>query len=71
MFPDCAVRKFKKAKKIAVIGNGGNLAIAQHAASDFQRHTNKHCFAPDAVHLTALGGDRSWHKNSIDNMKDK
>lgn len=49
-----------KASRIAIIGNGGNLAIAQHAASDINRHTGKFCFAPDSVHLTALGGDEIW-----------
>ena len=49
-----------KASRIALMGNGGNLAIAQHAASDINRHTGKFCFAPDAVHLTALGGDKVW-----------
>lgn len=49
-----------KASRVAVVGNGGNLAIAQHAASDINRHTGKFCFAPDAVHLTALGGDQVW-----------
>lgn len=54
-----------QANRIAIIGNGGNLAIAQHAASDMTRHLGKHCFAPDAVHLTALGGDEGWHEEWI------
>ena len=49
-----------EATRIALIGNGGNLAIAQHMASDINRHMGKYCFAPDAVHLTALGGDDCW-----------
>ena len=48
------------AGRIAIIGNGGNLAIAQHAASDIYRHTGKFTFAPNAVELTALGGDGDW-----------
>lgn len=52
-----------KASCIAIIGNGGNLSIAQHAASDINRHTGKLCLAPDAVHLTAVGGDESWKSN--------
>lgn len=56
----------KSAKRIAIIGNGGNLAIASHGASDMTRHLNKHCFAPEAVHLTALGGDEGWHKKWIE-----
>jgi hypothetical protein len=66
--PDCAEKKIKRAKRIALIGNGGNLAIAQHAASDFQRHLGKHCFAPDAIHMTALGGDGGWHQKWVDDM---
>ena len=52
--------KIIKAKTIALIGNGGNLAIAQHMASDITRHTGKFCYAPDSVHTTALGGDGDW-----------
>ena len=52
--------KIMKAKSIALIGNGGNLSIAQHMASDISRHTGKFCFAPDSVHTTALGGDGDW-----------
>jgi len=55
-----------KAERIAIIGNGGNLAIASHGASDMTRHLGKHCFAPEAVHLTALGGDEGWHKKWIE-----
>ena len=56
----------KKSNRIALIGNGGNLAIAQHMASDIYRHTNKFCFAPDAINTTALGGDGDWKKNWLD-----
>lgn len=47
---------------IAVIGNGGNLAICRHAASDMSRHLGKFCFAPEGVHMSALGGDGRWHE---------
>ena len=57
------LKTFDDAGKIALIGNGGNLAIAQHMASDIYRHTDKFCFAPDAINLTALGGDMTG-KNS-------
>tara|TARA_B100001029_G_scaffold39022_1_gene30156 strand:- start:518 stop:964 length:447 start_codon:yes stop_codon:yes gene_type:complete len=57
---------FVVAEKIALIGNGGNLAICQHMASDIYRHTGKFCFAPDSVNLTALGGDGDWKKEWID-----
>tara|TARA_B100000927_G_scaffold17590_1_gene13566 strand:+ start:182 stop:616 length:435 start_codon:yes stop_codon:yes gene_type:complete len=57
---------FKNSRSIALIGNGGNLAIAQHMASDIYRHTGKFCFAPDGVNLTALGGDRDWKEEWIE-----
>ena len=56
-------KMLEKANCIAIIGNGGNLAISQHAASDINRHTGKLCLAPDAVHLTAVGGDEMWKAN--------
>jgi len=52
--------KLMKAGNIALVGNGGNLAIAQHMASDITRYTGKFCFAPDSVHLSAVGGDGDW-----------
>ena len=52
--------KLYKAKTVALVGNGGNLAVAQHMASDISRHTGKFCFAPDSVHTTAMGGDGDW-----------
>ena len=57
---------FKNSRSIALIGNGGNLAIAQHMASDIYRHTGKFCFAPDSINLTALGGDRDWKEEWIE-----
>ncbi len=57
--------KLYKAQTIALIGNGGNLAVAQHMASDISRHTGKFCFAPDSVHTTALGGDGDWKKSWV------
>jgi|9_EtaG_2_1085328.scaffolds.fasta_scaffold02095_6 hypothetical protein len=60
-----SLKLFTNAKRIALIGNGGNLAIAQHMASDIYRHTGKFCFAPDSVGLTALGGDGDWKNEWI------
>ena len=60
------LKLFDNARKIALIGNGGNLAIAQHMASDIYRHTDKFCFAPEAIGLTALGGDHDWKEEWID-----
>tara|TARA_Y100001938_G_scaffold127071_1_gene179587 strand:- start:89 stop:544 length:456 start_codon:yes stop_codon:yes gene_type:complete len=56
------IQKFKKANRIALFGNGGNLAVAQHMASDIFRHTGKFCFAPDSINTTALAGDVDWKK---------
>ena len=58
--------QFKNANRIALIGTGGNLAIAQHMASDIYRHTGKFCFAPDAINMTALGGDGNWKEGWLD-----
>tara|TARA_B100000427_G_C15332549_1_gene517541 strand:- start:27 stop:485 length:459 start_codon:yes stop_codon:yes gene_type:complete len=54
--------KLRKAKTVALFGNGGNLAVAQHMASDIFRYTGKFCFAPDAINTTAVGGDTDWKK---------
>ena len=35
------INLFKNSNSIALIGTGGNLAIAQHMASDIYRHTGK------------------------------
>ena len=56
------LKKFNDAKRIALIGTGGNLSICQHMASDIYRHTGKFCFAPDSVNQTALGGDGDWRE---------
>tara|TARA_B100000900_G_scaffold401275_1_gene405779 strand:+ start:61 stop:957 length:897 start_codon:yes stop_codon:yes gene_type:complete len=50
------------ADRVALMGTGGNLAIAQHMASDIYRHLDKYCFAPDSVNSTALGGDGGWQQ---------
>lgn len=55
-----AVKMLQKASNIAFIGGGGNLAISQHMAADFYRHTGKFCFAPDGIMLTSLGSDEDW-----------
>ena len=37
---------FSVSSRIALIGNGGNLAVADHAAIDISRLTNKYGFCP-------------------------
>jgi len=60
------IEDIKRAKTIALIGNGGNLAICRHAASDMSRHLGKFCYAPEGVHMSALGGDGRWHEAWIE-----
>ena len=67
MFSSKVTKLIRPAKSIAIIGNGGNLAIAKHAASDMTRHLGKFCFAPESVHMSALGGDSPWHHPWIEN----
>ena len=67
MFSSKVIKLITSAKSIAIIGNGGNLAIAKHAASDMTRHLGKFCFAPESVHMSALGGDSPWHTPWIEN----
>ena len=47
--------KFSKAKFIFFIGNGGNLAVCSHAATDVAKYLqNKNTLSPDsAINLTA------------------
>ena len=52
------IESVKSAKSVAIIGNGGNLAIANHVGSDMNRYLGKFTFYPDAVHLTALSQDK-------------
>ena len=66
MISSTIIDAVKRSSSIAVIGNGGNLAIAKHAASDMSRHLNKFCFAPECIHMSALGGDERWHEKWID-----
>ena len=64
-FSSTVLTKVQDANSIAIIGNGGNLAIARHVTSDINRHLDKFCYAPEAVHLTALGGDGPWHNEWV------
>tara|TARA_Y100000590_G_scaffold323369_1_gene366453 strand:+ start:179128 stop:179673 length:546 start_codon:yes stop_codon:yes gene_type:complete len=54
---------FNNAKFVFYIGNGGNLAVSSHAASDASRLTGKNVMAPeDSIALTALAGDVGFEK---------
>jgi hypothetical protein len=56
------VDRIKESNNIVFIGNGGNMAVANHLASDISRYLNKFTIVPDAIHLTAVGGDNHWVK---------
>lgn len=55
---------FRRAENIFMFGNGGNLAIADHAAIDVSRLTDKNCIAPGSgITATSIIGDKdpeSW-----------
>jgi len=56
--------KFKKATNIFIFGNGGNLAVADHAAIDISRLTDKNAISPGSgITTTSIIGDKdaeSW-----------
>ena len=58
---------FIKAKKIYLVGNGGNLAVCDHGAIDISRLTNKSASAPGSgILASSLINDTShelWVKN--------
>ena len=61
---------FRKSKIVFVFGNGGNLAIADHAAVDISRLTDKNCIAPGSgITATSIIGDKdalSWFKKWLE-----
>lgn len=58
---------FRDSKLVFVFGNGGNLAIADHAAVDISRLTDKNCIAPGSgITATSIIGDSdalSWFES--------
>lgn len=56
------VERVKNSRTTLFIGNGGNMAVANHMASDISRYLKKSTLVPDVIHLTALGGDNQWVK---------
>ena len=63
-------KAYTKAKYIFYFGHGGNMSIAEHAAIDASRLTDKNVFAPaGAVTVTSIQGDTSfndWIMNWLD-----
>ncbi len=62
--------KFKKAKFIFIFGNGGNMGVADHAAIDISRLTDKNALCPGSgVRATSIIGDTNfedWFKNWVE-----
>ncbi len=51
---------FRKATNIFLFGNGGNLAIADHAAIDISRLTDKNAISPGSgITATSIIGDKT------------
>ena len=61
---------FRKSKLVFIFGNGGNLAIADHAAVDISRLTDKNAIAPGSgITATSIIGDEdalSWFKKWLE-----
>ena len=65
-----AKEMFKKAEYVFYFGHGGNMSIAEHAAIDTSRLTDKNVFAPGGgVIVTSIQGDTNfndWMMNWLD-----
>jgi fructoselysine-6-P-deglycase FrlB-like protein len=62
------VQEFKRSRTVGYVAHGGNLAIADHAAIDATRHTEKMCSAPGSgVVATSLFNDfgNNWQREWI------
>ncbi len=61
---------YNKAKHVFFFGHGGNMSIAEHAAIDASRLTNKNVYAPGGgVIVTSIQGDTNfndWMMNWLD-----
>lgn len=55
------INNFKKAEHIYVIGNGGNWAVATHAAVDLARLTKKKVYSLDSTcYVTSIANDAGY-----------
>tara|TARA_A100001515_G_scaffold143839_1_gene146115 strand:- start:14419 stop:15021 length:603 start_codon:yes stop_codon:yes gene_type:complete len=63
-------RSFKSATHVFLFGNGGNLAVADHAAIDISRLTDKNAISPGSgITTTSIIGDRdasSWLRTWVE-----
>lgn len=61
---------FRNASRVYILGNGGNLLVAQHAASDISRLTSKHARAPGGIGMASAliqdDGYEHWLKVWLD-----
>jgi D-sedoheptulose 7-phosphate isomerase len=61
---------FKDATNVFLFGNGGNLAIADHAAIDISRLTDKNAISPGSgITATSIIGDKdpqTWFKKWLE-----
>jgi len=54
-------KSFNESEEIYLIGNGGNMAVASHGASDITRLTNKRAYSLDSQNfLTSVANDFSY-----------
>ena len=55
------IKSFKKAEHVYIIGNGGNWAVATHAAVDLARLTKKKVFSLDSTcYVTSISNDAGY-----------
>ena len=58
---DKFIRLFKKADNIYIVGNGGNWAVATHAAVDLSRLTNKKIHSLDSTcYMSSIANDAGY-----------
>ena len=58
---DKFMKSFKGAEHIYIVGNGGNWAVATHAAVDLARLTNKKVFSLDSTcYVTSIANDAGY-----------
>ena len=69
------IKLFKKAEHIYIVGNGGNWAVATHAAVDLGRLTKKKVFSLDSIcYVTSIANDAGYEnvfKKWLDLYSDK
>lgn len=58
---------FESSERVLIVGNGGNLAVADHAAIDVSRLTNKAAFAPGSGILASSLIHESSHEEWVKN----